>query len=111
MDSRGASNKTRIETIYANSPSNLDKYIQEAHPIKQGLKLYFGIIIICCDINSRGASNKTRIETFPLGLTPKEPFIQEAHPIKQGLKQNNWILSSERICYSRGASNKTRIET
>ncbi len=63
IDSRGASIKTRIETkkgyyIYSNPEP-----IQEAHPLKQGLKpsdISSGTI---SRINSRGASIKTRIET------------------------------------------------
>ncbi len=61
--------------------------IQEAHPIKQGLKQWKKSFVKICNIYSRGASNKTRIET------------------KLNVRQ---II---RIEYSRGASNKTRIET
>ncbi len=62
-------------------------FIQEAHPLKQGLKhIYF------------------HFHFFSL-------LIQEAHPLKQGLKHvplNGLPLSPG---YSRGTSTKTRIET
>ena len=38
MYSRGTSTKTRIETLYLLQPDTLDDLIQEAHPLKQGLK-------------------------------------------------------------------------
>ncbi len=60
-NSRGTSTKTRIETGF-----HLDKarwlQIQEAHPLKQGLKLF----------SVAGFST----DNYP---------IQEAHPLKQGL--------------------------
>ena len=61
--SRGTSIKTRIETRHE-TLCNLHQHIQEAHPLKQGLKLFVNVA----------------------GLTPI--MIQEAHPLKQGLKQS-----------------------
>ncbi len=60
--------------------------IQEAHPIKQGLKLSPNVQTAISWDNSRGASNKTRIETRVLCFQDRYFVIQEAHPIKQGLK-------------------------
>ncbi len=61
--------------------------IQEAHPIKQGLKQELKPVI------------------------DASPNIQEAHPIKQGLKLSFSIFEPIFLPDSRGASNKTRIET
>ena len=60
--------------------------IQEAHPLKQGLKLrrYEQVIIGFC--YSRGTSIKTRIETCDTDSLIVNEQIQEAHPLKQGLK-------------------------
>ncbi len=61
--------------------------IQEAHPLKQGLKLVMCVWKFMGSFNSRGASTKTRIETYKdITLT---------------------IYTID----SRGASTKTRIET
>ncbi len=61
--------------------------IQEAHPLKQGLKHYNGF----CEVIGAG--------------------IQEAHPLKQGLKLEDATNIIFPHTYSRGASTKTRIET
>ncbi len=63
MNSRGASNKTRIETVTCCLRYGVCHSIQEAHPIKQGLKLKESSVANPVPKNSRGASNKTRIET------------------------------------------------
>ncbi|WP_408735448.1 hypothetical protein [Candidatus Methanoperedens sp. BLZ2] len=63
MNSRGTSTKTRIETYYACCHS-LSSIIQEAHPLKQGLKLQEVIKAEPENDYSRGTSTKTRIETM-----------------------------------------------
>ncbi len=95
--------------------------IQEAHPLKQGLKLQKKKRKKNMGMNSRGASTKTRIETWPTqadcrvspdsrgastktrietGLLVKDcsprRLIQEAHPLKQGLKPGD-DLGGEKI--------------
>ncbi len=66
--------------------------IQEAHPLKQGLKL--GNLPIRKDPtpDSRGTSTKTRIETSRSHLSNILGLIQEAHPLKQGLKHLEGML-------------------
>ena len=60
-NSRGTSIKTRIETdVFV--PRTLSPIIQEAHPLKQGLK------------------------PNAVGIAIRIILIQEAHPLKQGLK-------------------------
>ncbi len=61
--------------------------IQEAHPLKQGLKL---------------------VDDMEIKIPSS---IQEAHPLKQGLKLNGKKLVTTGKYYSRGTSTKTRIET
>ena len=117
--SRGTSIKTRIETPIFRSSIRGDSRIQEAHPLKQGLKplsnhyvnsriqiqeahpLKQGLKQIYDTLeypdveNSRGTSIKTRIETR--SWTNIVPFfqIQEAHPLKQGLKLSGTTISAE----------------
>jgi len=67
--------------------------IQEAHPLKQGLKLYPTRIYEEFCRNSRGASTKTRIETQASeGVNAQQSKIQEAHPLKQGLKRSVVVI-------------------
>ncbi len=87
-NSRGASIKTRIETLLIGETTVLGCSIQEAHPLKQGLK-----------------------PLFPILLIQAIKGIQEAHPLKQGLKQEALEAKDAEIKDSRGASIKTRIET
>ncbi len=70
-------------------------FIQEAHPQKQGLKLFvFASYNTRLRFDSRSTSTKTRIETFfVLPEVQRVPFIQEAHPQKQGLKLKQAILA------------------
>ncbi len=111
-DSRGASTKTRIETGIGKACLQFREWIQEAHPLKQGLKPCMSVAFALIAANSRGASTKTRIETKTQicnlggsldsrGASTKtrietgigkaclqfREWIQEAHPLKQGLKQ------------------------
>ncbi len=62
--------------------------IQEAHPLKQGLK-------------------HATLSTSRVSVT----IIQEAHPLKQGLKHTGGRSSGYEYGDSRGTSTKTRIET
>ncbi len=62
-NSRGTSTKTRIETCLM-SQGNLAGVIQEAHPLKQGLKLDAPAETDNAPVHSRGTSTKTRIETI-----------------------------------------------
>ncbi len=134
-NSRGTSTKTRIETDclfeYIQRPE-----IQEAHPLKQGLKLGGEKMNSPNCQYSRGTSTKTRIETMSERYnTPEKLEIQEAHPLKQGLKHSLFVRNNdantiqeahplkqglkpqitdttiEGTYDSRGTSTKTRIET
>ena len=67
--SRGTSIKTRIETAMPSYKKFFQK-IQEAHPLKQGLKLQYMLTIL------------------------QVILIQEAHPLKQGLKLKKYELIS-----------------
>ncbi len=85
--------------------------IQEAHPLKQGLKL----------VHEESGENVNAIqEAHPLKQGLKHIYfhfhffsllIQEAHPLKQGLKHCNKATAVTISEYSRGTSTKTRIET
>ncbi len=68
-DSRGASTKTRIETAELGFAFFVSGFIQEAHPLKQGLKLQPGLVSKGVIEHSRGASTKTRIETARNAVT------------------------------------------
>ena len=62
-------------------------HIQEAHPLKQGLKLRNAETDMQEHDDSRGTSTKTRIETQNSATEYiTTGTIQEAHPLKQGLK-------------------------
>ncbi len=61
-NSRGTSTKTRIETDNRFAML-LSEVIQEAHPLKQGLKLEGRLFVFATPYHSRGTSTKTRIET------------------------------------------------
>src|SRR3990172_9999135 len=67
--------------------------IQEAHPLKQGLKHPPVPGKSSGGVNSRGTSIKTRIETIPLSRYGFSFSIQEAHPLKQGLKTINYYAA------------------
>ena len=86
MNSRGTSTKTRIETSIFTAIPSLGQPIQEAHPLKQGLKQIFSCLFIGAYLDSRGTSTKTRIETWCYDIHIQLKPIQEAHPLKQGLK-------------------------
>ncbi len=64
LNSRGASTKTRIETARGAPCMTGCVVIQEAHPLKQGLKQEIGSTMGYDAFDSRGASTKTRIETL-----------------------------------------------
>ena len=90
----------------------MEDIIQEAHPLKQGLKLNIASIFHHSYRHSRGTSIKTRIETI-LRRTVQHGCndIQEAHPLKQGLKLRGVVVADGSDVNSRGTSIKTRIET
>ena len=74
--------------------------IQEAHPLKQGLKLNKNISQDEKDKNSRGTSTKTRIETRMWSMNiPTWNRIQEAHPLKQGLVNSIVYQSNNFFCF------------
>ncbi len=65
----------------------MDFLIQEAHPLKQGLKRWPHPSLAGWSRDSRGTSTKTRIETIGMNvISAIRRIIQEAHPLKQGLK-------------------------
>ncbi len=112
--SRGTSTKTRIETsTYLSTPIRCvrSRIIQEAHPLKQGLKLTIALIIECYQSIQEAHPLKQGLKLDPRAPAPPEILIQEAHPLKQGLKPNTERNGHLRQKYSRGTSTKTRIET
>ncbi len=74
------------------------RHIQEAHPLKQGLKHKWDYPECGIKYNSRGTSTKTRIETAEqVEEKAVNLAIQEAHPLKQGLKPGFLAASIKRI--------------
>ncbi len=110
QDSRGASTKTRIETLVRLQDVSGSFYSRGAST-KTRIETMTLDTAFCKTSHSRGASTKTRIETTWLIPIRRSAFIQEAHPLKQGLKLPANVITPIKITNSRGASTKTRIET
>ena len=85
--------------------------IQEAHPLKQGLKHLYPVGNDICDIIQEAHPLKQGLKLSSCYLYIVVYIIQEAHPLKQGLKLS-WSPDEIQQCQnSRGTSTKTRIET
>ncbi len=85
--------------------------IQEAHPLKQGLKQKTLSQILPKTIYSRGASTKTRIETSNTYLDRNHPADSRGASTKTRIETHEHAHDTRDAPNSRGASTKTRIET
>ncbi len=86
--------------------------IQEAHPLKQGLKPALSReYVLQPNIQEAHPLKQGLKQKAKANNSWQKSQIQEAHPLKQGLKRYDLGQVFRVITYSRGTSTKTRIET